>query len=187
MAARNKECPFLRPRGLREADSTAELAVDDNIDCGPVRLVPEQMIVLGKWSAVSYVTPQSIQYIARECTASGDADTPRSKFIMKQRPHSENLYGLTISPIFTVTDYQSGLFESYSQMNFIFLCMADPTSMEAPFRRGVLILGRPWEVGRKAHHRNRDLLGTGVVPSVVGFALSKVAVWNTAWLHEMLE
>lgn len=106
---------------------------------------------------------------------------------MKQKPHSGNLYGLTISPIFTVTDLQSGPFESYSQVNFIFLRMADPTSMEAPFGRVVLILGRHREVGRKAHHRNRDLLGAGVVPSVVGFALSKVAVWDTAWLHEMVE
>jgi hypothetical protein len=71
-------------------------------------------------------------------------------------------------------------------MNFIFLRMADPTSMEAPFRRGILVGIRLWEVGRKAYRRARDLLGTGVVPSVVGFALSKIAVWNS-WLHGMAE
>jgi hypothetical protein len=51
-----------------------------------------------------------------------------------------------------------------------------------PFRRGILTGVRPWEVGRKAHCRTWDLFGIEVVPSVVGFALSKVAVWN-AWLH----
>jgi hypothetical protein len=70
-------------------------------------------------------------------------------------------------------------------MNFIFVRMADPTSVEAPFRIGILIGVRLWEAGRKAHRRARDLLGTEVVPSVVGFALSKVAaVWNT-WLQRI--
>jgi hypothetical protein len=71
------------------------------------------------------------------------------------------------------------------QMDFIiFLRMADPTSIEAPFR-DILIGIRLWEAGRKAHRRTRDLLGTGVVPSVVGFAFSKVAVWVTR-LHGMV-
>ena len=85
------------------------------------------------------------------------------------------------------TDYESRLFESYGQMNLIFLYMADPTSMEAPFRRGIAIGVHLWDVGQKAHRRTRGLLGTGVVPSVVGFALSKAAtVWNT-WLHGIVE
>jgi hypothetical protein len=71
-------------------------------------------------------------------------------------------------------------------MNFVFPRMADPTSTEAPFRRGILIRDRLWEVGRKAHRRTRDLLGTDVVPSVAGFALPKVVVWNT-WLHGIVE
>ena len=71
-------------------------------------------------------------------------------------------------------------------MNFIFLRMADPTSMEAPFRRTILIGARLWEEGRKAHRRTRDLPGTEVEPSVGRFALSKVAVRST-WLHEMIE
>jgi hypothetical protein len=86
-----------------------------------------------------------------------------------------------------LTDYKSRLLESHSQMDFIFLRMADPTSMEAPFRIGILIGVRLWEVAGKAHRRTRNLLGTGVVPSIVGFALSKVAaVWNI-WLHGIVE
>jgi hypothetical protein len=71
-------------------------------------------------------------------------------------------------------------------MNFIILRMADPTSMEAPFRRGILTGARHWEGRRKAHRRTWDLLGSSVVPGVVGFALSKVAVWNI-WLHGMVQ
>ena len=84
----------------------------------------------------------------------------------------------------SLTDHESRLLESYSQMNFIILRMADPTSTEAPSRRGILIGVRLWEVGRKARRRTRDLLGTEVVPSVGGFAW--VAVWNS-WLHRMVE
>jgi len=64
-------------------------------------------------------------------------------------------------------------------MNFIILRMADPTSMEAPFRRGILTGARHWEGRRKAHRRTWDLPGTGVGPGVAGFALFKVAVRNT--------
>jgi hypothetical protein len=76
-------------------------------------------------------------------------------------------------------------FIAISQKNFVFLRMADPASTGAPFRRGILIGVRLWEVGRKAHRMTWDLLGTEVVP-IVGFALYKVAVWNT-WLHGMVE
>jgi hypothetical protein len=71
-------------------------------------------------------------------------------------------------------------------MNFIILRMADPTSMETPFRVCILVGARPWEGGRKAYRRTWDLPGTEVEPGVVGFTLSKVAVRNT-WLYEMVE
>ena len=62
-------------------------------------------------------------------------------------------------------------------MNFIFPRMADPTSTETPFRGGILIEVRLWEVGRKARHRAWELLVTGMVRSMVGFVW--VVVWNT--------
>jgi hypothetical protein len=68
-----------------------------------------------------------------------------------------------------------------SQMSVVFLRSADRTSMEAPFRSGILIGVHHWEAGSKG---TWDLLGTEVVPRVVGFA--KVAVWHT-WLHGMIE
>jgi hypothetical protein len=70
-------------------------------------------------------------------------------------------------------------------MNLISHGMADPTSVEAP---GILIGDSLWEARRKAHRRTGGLFGTEGVPSVVGavgFALSKVTVWNT-WLHGMV-
>jgi hypothetical protein len=94
--------------------------------------------------------------------------------------NSGKLYGLTISSIFD--KLRSRLLESYRQMNFISLRTADPASMEAP---GILIGDRLWEAGRKAHRRTRGLLGAKGVPSIVGFALSKVGVWN-AWLYGMV-
>ena len=42
---------------------------------------------------------------------------------------------------------ESNLPESYSQVNFILLRMANPTSMEVPFVRGTLIGVRLWDVG----------------------------------------
>ena len=71
-------------------------------------------------------------------------------------------------------------------MNFIILRMADPTSMEAPFMRGILTGARHWEARRRAHRGTRGLPGTAVGPSVVGFALSKVAIRNTR-LYGMVE
>ena len=68
-----------------------------------------------------------------------------------------------------------------SQMSFVFPRSADRTSMEALFRSGILIGVRHWEAGSKG---TWDLLGTEVVPRVVGFA--KVAEWHT-WLHGMVE
>ena len=69
-----------------------------------------------------------------------------------------------------------------SQIDFIDLRLADQTSTMEEILIGVCL----WEVGRKAHRRTWDLLGIEGVPSVVGCALSKVAVWN-GWLHGMVE
>jgi hypothetical protein len=66
-------------------------------------------------------------------------------------------------------------------VEFILLRMANPTTMEAPYGRGALIGVRLWDVGWKIHCRSRELVGTEVVPSVVGSTLPKVTVRRT-WL-----
>jgi len=67
------------------------------------------------------------------------------------------------------------------QMNFTVSNLADATTATEAILIGVCLC----EMLRKAHRRTWDLLGAKVVPSVVGFALSKVAVWNI-WLHRMV-
>jgi hypothetical protein len=106
---------------------------------------------------------------------------------MKQTSHSGKLYGFD-NQSNLLTDYESRLLESYSQMNSSSsVWLMTSLSTEAPFGRGVLILVRLWKLRRKISRRRvRGLLCTVVVPSVVVFA-TKVAVWHTTWLHGIVE
>lgn len=57
--------------------------------------------------------------------------------------HSGKFYGpiiiTVINPITNFIQWMSSLLKSYRQVNFILLRMANPTIIEAPSRRGILI------------------------------------------------